>query len=531
MLPNKNYTPDDFVRIASHRAPLLLVPTVVGVLIALLYSAQLPNVYEAETLLQIVPQRVPDAFVRSTVTIRTEDRLEALSQQVQSRTQLERMIRELDLYAADRALQPMQDIVERMRGSITMALVRPARNQPADAFYLRFKYGDPTMAARVTERLGTLYVEYNARERGELAQGTNQFLETQLAEAKNRLEAQDKKLQAFRERHSGRLPSQQQANMQAIDSTRMQRQSLGESLARDRDRKLMLERLYNDARNEPTLLRQTGSTSPQDAAAADASLTPEQQLVAARLQLTRLEQRLKENHPDVRRARSQVAELEKIVASNTNPQSPAESVGLTAEELHRRERNNAMRAEIESLDRQIAFKEREERRLDATISDYQSRVEAVPGVESEWMALSRDYDTLQTSFRDLLTKSESARVSADLENRQIGEQFRVLDAPRVPLRPISPQRILISGSGLGAGLAVGLLLVGFFELRDGSFKTGVEVSRVLNLPVVAVLPSILSTDDLKRIRQRRWLASGVATVLVCGAGYAVWTFRLWRFVA
>ena len=103
----------------------------------------------------------------------------------------------------------------------------------------------------------------------------------------------------------------------------------------------------------------------------------------------------------------------------------------------------------------------------------------MPGVESEWLALSRDYDTLQASFKDLVTKSESARVAADLENRQIGEQFRVLDAPRVPLRPISPRRIAISGGGLAAGLAIGLLLVGVLELTDGSFKTRVDVSEVL----------------------------------------------------
>ena len=55
-----------------------------------------------------------------------------------------------------------------------------------DSFYLRFKYEDAAMAARVTERLGTLYIDYNARERGALAQGTNEFLESQLNEAKSR---------------------------------------------------------------------------------------------------------------------------------------------------------------------------------------------------------------------------------------------------------------------------------------------------------------------------------------------------------
>ena len=136
-----------------------------------------------------------------------------------------------------------------------------------------------------------------------------------------------------------------------------------------------------------------------------------------------------------------------------------------------------MRAEIESLDRQVAFKESEERRLGTVIADYQSRIEAVPGVESEYLALTRDYDTIQASFRDLLTKSEAARVAENLETRQIGEQFRVLDAPRVPSRPISPQRALISGGGLDGGSGLGLLIVGLLEVKDGSLRAALTSRR------------------------------------------------------
>ena len=119
-----------------------------------------------------------------------------------------------------------------------------------------------------------------------------------------------------------------------------------------------------------------------------------------------------------------------------------------------------MRAEIESLDRQIAFKEGEEQRLRAEIGDYQARLEAVPGIESEWVALTRDYDTLQATYRELLSKSENSKMAASLEQRQIGEQFRILDPPRVPLKPHSPNRIRINLMGTLAGLGLGLLLVG-----------------------------------------------------------------------
>jgi polysaccharide chain length determinant protein (PEP-CTERM system associated) len=528
MLPNKKYRLEDFLKIAKTRAPLIVVPAAVGLVLALVVSSRVPDVYQAETLIQIVPQSVPDAYVRSTVTIKTEDRLDALGNQVQSRTQLERIILELNLYQKERVTRPMQDVVEQMRASMSIDKIRPTRVAPVDSFYLRFTYGDPVMAARVVERVGALYIEYNARERGALAQGTNEFLGAQLNEAKVRLEQADRKLQAFSERHSGKLPSQLQYNMQAIQNTQLQRQSLVESLARDRDRKLMLERLYNDAQAEPVPV---SAAAVANTPGAMASMSPRQQLEIAKGNLSILERKLKEGHPDLRRARKQVSDLETQVAALPSDATTSGPAGVTPEELVRRERISSMRAELESLDRQVAFKEVEERRLGKIIGDYQSRIEAIPGVESEYLALTRDYDTIQASFKDLLSKSEAARVAENLETRQIGEQFRVLDAPRVPLRPISPQRALISGGGLASGLFLGLLIVGLLELKDGSLRTELDVAQVLKLPVIAVVPSLLSAQDKQQIHRRRWLASGVAAGMTVAAGYTFWTLRLWQFVS
>ena len=90
------------------------------------------------------------------------------------------------------------------------------------------------------------------------------------------------------------------------------------------------------------------------------------------------------------------------------------------------------------------------------IGGYQSRIEMVPGLESEWVALSRDYETTQKMYTELLAKSEDSKVAANLERRQIGEQFRVLDPARLPEKPVSPNRLRINGIGLALGLGLGL---------------------------------------------------------------------------
>jgi polysaccharide chain length determinant protein (PEP-CTERM system associated) len=538
VLPGKQYSAIDFALMGWRRRWLIVVPFVVCVFGTLVISSKLPNQYRSETLIQVVPQQVPDAYVQSTVMVRTEDRLNALRNQVMSRTELERLIVSFDLYPAERSRLPMQDVVELMRSRAVVDPVIGAsgnNRQDADAFYIRFTYHQAEMAARVTERLGSLFIDQNARDRSALANTTDDFLQTQLAEARKRLETQEQRLEQFRERHAGRLPSQLTFNMQAIQNTQLQLQSLVESLARDRDRKLMLERLHNDAKqvdNRAPEVPEAASTTPTPSDGARAGIaSPLQQLAQARALLARMEVRLKPEHPDIIRAKRQIRELEQQAAKEAS--QPAGSFPLAAatpEEVLRKEREQQQRAEIESLGRQIVFKESEERRLRDIVSEYQTRIEAVPGIESEWVSLSRDYDTQQEAYKNLLSRSEQARLAANLERRQVGEQFRILDSARVPDRPVTPVRRTISAAGAAAGLILGLMLAALFEIRDATFRSERDVAEVLSLPVVAVVPSIASADDIRRKRRHQVVISVSAVAVTTLAGLVFWSMKLWRYV-
>jgi uncharacterized protein involved in exopolysaccharide biosynthesis len=131
MLPGKQYKPADYLAMALRRWWLIALPCVVGVYVSLIYSSRIPDSYQSEMMIQIVPQRVPDAYVRSTVTTRTEERIAAITEQVKSRTELERLITDMDLYPAERSRLPMQDVVERMRGRIVVEPIR-ARDKDID---------------------------------------------------------------------------------------------------------------------------------------------------------------------------------------------------------------------------------------------------------------------------------------------------------------------------------------------------------------------------------------------------------------
>lgn len=538
MLPGRKLSPDYLLRALRRRWWMVALPTFVCAFGALLVSRFLPNQYQSETLIQIVPQRVPDSYVRTTVTTDLEERLKSISQQIKSRARIEELITTLDLYPEQRKAMPMEDVIGIMRDAVVVE-VGPRGRGPRgftdpDSFRLKFTYHDAQTAQKVTEELASWFIGENSRIRAGQATSTSEFLEQQLADARGRLVAHEKKMEAFRQRHSGSLPSQLQTNMQAIQSWQMELQSVVSSIETDRARKAMTERLYNDAVAEQNLASTTAPVTPStgDPLAAN-NLTARQQLEAARQQLARLEQRLTAEHPDVIRTRRLIQDLE-VKAQDEAKRAAATPDGApratTPEETQRRERLSSLRAELDALNRQIAFKERDQVRLRGQIADYQARINAVPGLESEWTSLSRDYDTLQEGYRGLLAKSEEAKVAATLERQQIGEQFRVLDPAQAPLRPLSPQRLIVNAGGLALGLMLGLLIVGGLEFFDSTYHNEADVVNALTLGVLAVVPRIdTAADKARQRRKRKWVAVGVAAGLVVSLGLGV-TLQVWRYL-
>jgi polysaccharide chain length determinant protein (PEP-CTERM system associated) len=530
MLPGKTYSVHDIMGIGRKRALLLVVPPIVTLFGALVYSSTLRDIYQSSMLIAIVPQRVPNEFVRSTVTVSVEERLGTIAVQVMSRSVLEPIITELDLYPEERARLPMEDVVGLMRAHVAVDPAAPRKGaREAPAFHVRFTYPDAVTASKVTQRLGSIFVDQNARERGAIAKATDDFLQIQLDEARQKLEEQEKRLEEFRKRHGNSLPSQLQSNLQAIQSTQLRIQATVEGIARDRDRKLTLERLYHEAATEVS----DPESLPPPAGAGGATqenATSSQRLAAAKSALAALQLRLTPEHPDIATTQRLIKELEVKVAAEASATGSPAPAPVSAREVQRRERLQQMRAEIESLDRLTGFKEAEERRLREEVAEYQRRIEAVPAIESEFVALTRDYDTQQESYKELLQKSEASRVALDLENRRIGENFRVLDRPDVPETPVSPVRRQISGIGFAAGLMLGIGMVVLLEIKDSGFRSESDVREVLALPVLATVPFVESPVDRRRRLRRGWLFATAGVLVATGAGYVFWSMRLWTFV-
>jgi len=526
MLPGKKYLPEDIVRIVIRRFWLLALPfAIIGAGTAV-YARRMPNLYRSQAAIQVEPQRVPEQYVRSTVTTSIEDRLPSLTVQILSRTRLEQVIKDLNLYPVERATGIMEDIIEKMRSDI--GNVQALRG---DVFTVGFTSQDPRIAMRVAERLGQMFLEANLRDRAALAQGTDQFLESQVENARQRLIEVEKKVAEYKRIHGSELPDQLQANIQALANVQLQIQNLVQAIAREQDRRLALERQLADLGPE------VGAPPPVIVGAPDAAgaggpaavpLTPEavaaspgtaqQKLDAARAGLTLLLGKWRDAHPDVVRMKAAVSEWEKKadaealltpVSADAAPVSPAEAL--------RRKTIAAIRNQLDQLEKAIKSGEEEEKRLRGQAAAYQQRIDAIPTRETEFVELTRDYAAVTASYNSLRAKKEDSKIAANLETREIGEQFRLLDPARIPARPFSPNREQITFMGMGAGLALGLLVVGLLEYRDATLKTDDEVKQVVGLPVLAVVPVMQSAQERKRTRNWRILLhlGAGSTVLGC----------------
>jgi polysaccharide chain length determinant protein (PEP-CTERM system associated) len=373
-----------------------------------------------------------------------------------------------------------------------------------------------------------LFIQENLSDRAVQADKTNEFLDLQLEEAKRQLLQQESRLADYQRRYAGELPSQAQVNLQVIQSAQAQLQALSESINRDRDQRLILERQLADL-DVPEAIAAVVPAAPLPAngnATDPQPGLPTAQLVEqARAQLAAMELRYKPDHPDVQGARRVLRDLEAKLQAELRarpaPVPPEPPKPQTPAEVLRERRRQELQAQLQNFDRQLARKHAQEEQLQQTIADTQAKVDAVPTRQAELTELTRDYSTLQQTYTNLLAKREDSKMAANLERNQVGEQFKVLDPARIPERPYSPDLLRLNAVGVMGGLMIGLVFAGLLEYRDGTFRSEDDIVRVLNLPVLAQVPVVNSPGE-RRWRRRQQIAAvaGILFVIV-GSAYAV----------
>jgi polysaccharide chain length determinant protein (PEP-CTERM system associated) len=490
----------------------------------------LPNIYRSAATVLVDRQQVPEAFVRSTVTSALETRLHTISQEVLSRARLEALINRFGLYVELRQKAELEDVIQRMRNDIKLEIksaeLRGLREATV-AFTISYQGTDAATVALITNTLASFYIEENLKARERQATSTTEFLKAQLGETKIRLDEQEQRVSTFKRRHLGELPQQMDTNLATLERLHSQLRQNSDNQTRAAERRHSLSSQLAEAESFPTPAAVAASGG-GPAVFATPELREAARLAQKKEELAKLRIQFSDKYPDVVQLTAEVAALERELAEAKarapKPEAkgtaetslpPAAPAPLSPYVLRLRDALNEVQTDLKVL-------KTEESRLREGIASYQARVENVPKREQEFRELSRDYDSTRELYNSLLKRHEEAQLAESMEQRQKGEQFRVLD-PAVPnSQPAAPNRLrlllmIVAGS---LGVAVGAVVLA--EQVDTSFHEVGDLRAFSNVPVLVSIPRIVTPSDQRRSAWRMRLATTATLVglfVIVGVAY------------
>ena len=405
---------------------------------------------------------------------------------------LRRRVRQ-DPVAARPRLSLAELIAERMQKDVEIEPLDDVGRNDFRAFKITFTAATPQLAQAAASRLSSLFIEENLKTRGDQAARTANFLSAGVEDARKKLAEQEQRLQDFKTHNLTELPEQQQANFAILTDSRMQLQSTMAALSRVQQQRVALEASVS---GNLTILESERSN---------------------------LLSRFTPKHVEVIKKDQQIARLqallEHIKAGVAGIADPA-AAGLPEDPsiVQWASQADSLASETERLSQ-------DERRLQAEISTYQNRVNLTPLREQQLAEILRDYDLYKKDYTDLLGKQLQSQQTVNLEERQEGQQFRLVDPPTLPVFPSSPKRLKICLGGVGAGIALGLALAFLTEMKRPTFHVEKEISRNFSLPLVIAVPLLLTPAEE---RSRTWtralegLAGSMMVLVVLAAEFYVY---------
>jgi polysaccharide chain length determinant protein (PEP-CTERM system associated) len=508
--------------------------------------AFLPHLYQSTAIVLVDRQQVPEDLVRSTVTSALETRLQTINQEILSRSRLEQLISRFGLYPDLRHRVSSEELIERMRKDILLDLrsadVKGTERRATIAFALSYRGSDPQTVAQVTNTLASFYIEENLKVRERQAAGTAEFLRVQLEQVKAKLDQQEKQVSEFKKRYVGELPQENEVNLATLERLNTQLRLNTDNRARALERRAILDRQLTE------MMPSVGSAGPGVDPAPTASgsgpfviSTDPRVARLARLKqdLAELKTRFSDKYPDVIRLKAEIADAEKELEDvrTTAAAASAATGGSTAATDGAPVARPAPRAvaappdpfilrmhqAMAEAEAEAKVLKAEEERLRTTIQSYQQRVQTTPLREQQYKEIARDYDSTKELYASLLKRLAESQIAESMEQRQKGEQFRVIEPALPSDKPIAPDRgrLLAMGLALAFGAAVGLVLL--IEHLDTGFHSLDDLRAFTTVPVLASIPCIVTPGDTRRRGRRLRLAAAATVVgLALVAGGSVW---------
>ncbi|MEZ5423215.1 MAG: hypothetical protein R2682_09010 [Pyrinomonadaceae bacterium] len=505
--------------------PMITLTSAVGYVV---YN--LPSIYESTSLLTVKPPTISSNLVQPLTNEDFSQRLQTINQEVLSRSSLEPMVMKYDLYRSERnAGMPMELVIAKMYKNIKVELEETG-DQKVAAFRIHYRDREPQATRNVTAELASKYVNAQVQNTTEIAESTKELFTRQLDEKKAALDDLEKQRLDIMTANVATLPESEQGLVAQLQGLR----SREDTITKEKETLFNEKGRLNDSiaanNRQMRLIEDYGQKETQDTARQAASIEdtlPYAELVKRRSELNaQLDNLLKvyrEKHPAVIAKRAEIARVneefdnlrksaDRRVANATRSSDMRADLQKKGLELE----NQRIQAQIAQIDNQIAQKDVDRAKNASDIAAIEARLNAVPNVKVALEGINARYQSAKQSYDEILKKKNDAETLVGVETNAQGESIRVQDPANLPQSPVAPKRFVWTFFGAGIGMALGLFLVGIFEIprlfriqniEDAKYYTG--------LPVLASVPPLLSLPE------KVWIKRASRLKLAAGAVFAI----------
>jgi len=511
---------NDYWAVMRRRRWWILLPLSVCWLVVWVVSWLLPPTYQSDALILIEQQKVPEQYVVPNVSVSLQERLQSMTQQILSRTRLQTTIDRFHLYTRDGLTSKFQstDSVDQMRKDIEIELVQaPGHPGELTAFKIRYSAGSPDLAQQVNSELTRLFIDENLKSQQQLSESTTEFLDSRLADARAKLAEQEAKVRAFKATHLGSLPTQLPSNVQIMSGLQSQLQATQHAVEAAEQQKLYLQSLLQQYQSVQDSLNNGDSpATPPEAL--------ENELKVLRVQLADAQSRYTDTYPDVVALKGNIAKTEKLKKQIEEEIAAKQQEDKGTEEPEARKASMRagtlspmmqIQSQLKSNQLEIENLHKQEAKIQSEMTLYQARLNGTPQTEQELADISRGYEESQTNYNSLLQKQMQSQLATSLQQRQQGEQFRIIDPPSLPYKPSAPNHLYVSLGGLLLGVALGAILTAIVEVTDARVRREKDLQGLVPSRVLVGIPRLSTPEEDARLVRLRWLdRAGVVAVLL-----------------
>lgn len=508
-----------YVDVVRRRHMFFLIPLLFGWLLVWGASWVLPARYKSTTTILVEQPTMPKNYVLPNINDDLQSRLQSIQQQILSPTRLLMIIDKLHLYEDPRHPLTPDAKVGRMSKDIDIETVHDPGSDNITGFSVSYSAPTPRVAQLVAGEITNLFINENLREREQESQDTTDFIQKQLADARNALAEQDAKVREFEAAHEGSLPDQQGSNLQILSGIQLQLQNEESAINAAKGQRVYIQSLIqqyhtlhstpHNAQGQPT----TGLAGIDD------------ELAKMRAQLADLSTKYTDEYPAVQHLRSQIAKMEKLrdqtvadlKAGGASKANGAEAAAADLEDPTQSAPLLQLQSQLQANQIDINNHEQTIESLKARMNAYQERLNAEPANEQQLADLTRGYDQSKANYDDLLRKENESAMATSMEQMQQGERFTQLDPPSLPPKPDFPNRLKFCGAGLGVGLVLGVVVAGAFEFFDGRMHGEGDIKKLLPVAVISEIPEIVNPMDVRSSKRRTvvgWAAAVIVFVII-----------------